>query len=175
MLGDEGAGAEGGTAGTSEGRTRRSMRRNSPWPIRTCAMAAPLGAGRRGASRATPMPVPATAPCGYKKRRSWLEIQSHPRMMSRPDPSGRGDISMSSRRGGSEPRARWTATGRGSLRVVSGDAMLTAVGPGPAPRGSLSRTARSAQIKQCDAPVSCNTVTYRGPDGVQTQPRSTGL
>ena len=162
-------------AGAADGQTCRSMRRNFPWPIRTCVVAALMGVGRRGALRASVRPAPVTAPCGYRKRRSWLEIQSQPRMMSRPEPRESGGMSMSSRRGGSATRAKWTATGGGSRRVVSGDAMLTAAGPGPAPGGSSRRTARSAQIKQCVAPVSSNTVTRRGPNGVHTAPCRTGL
>ena len=118
---------------------------------------------------------PATDPSGYRKRRSWLEIQSQPRMMSKLGPRSRGDMSMVSRRLSPGPRARCTRTGGERVRTTSGVAMLTAVGPSVEPVGKPSPEARLVQTKQCVAPVSSITETRRGPDVVQMDPETIGL
>jgi hypothetical protein len=87
----------------------------------------------------------------------------------------RGDMSMASRRWAVAPRARCTCTGGGNGRVVSGEARLTAVGPGIDDDGSCSRRASCAQMKQWVAPESSMIVTRRRPDGDQTKPATMGL
>ncbi len=61
------------------------------------------------------------------------------------------------------------------MRIMAGDAMLTAAGPGQDTGGNQRLVISSVPIKQCVAPVSSKIMTLRGTDGVQRSPETTVL
>ena len=154
--------------------TWRRSRRNSPCPITVERVVGTerVAAGRRSSCTIVRPARRSTRPSSNRWHRSWLEIQSQPRITSAPTSISIGEIDIDSRH--VSPRQRCSRTGAPSPCAPPAAAVATDSGPARPDKGRPSASVRRAQIKQCDAPVSSKTVTRLRPWAVAMCPDSRG-